>query len=159
MDATITRHELELAFAHYCDVRERAIATGDWRRWAALFAEDARYIEHAYGEFHGRQAISEWIVGVMEPFPMMTFPNDWVVFDPEQRFVVFQCQNRLPHPTDPNGAPFQFPTWTKLDYAEDGLWSCEEDVYNPKRAADVIQAWLKAGGRLAARERVKMKDI
>ena len=84
MASDVTRNELELAFAHYCDVRERAIATGDWRRWAALFTEDARYVEHAYGEFHGRQAISDWIVGVMEPFPMMTFPNDWVVFDPEQ---------------------------------------------------------------------------
>jgi len=159
MATDVTRNELELAFAHYCDVRERAIATGDWRRWAALFTEDARYVEHAYGEFNGRQAISDWIVGVMEPFPTMTFPNDWVVFDPEQSFVVFQCQNRLPHPTDPNGAPFQFPTWTKLDYAGDGLWSCEEDVYNPKNAAEVIQAWIKAGGKIAARERVKMQHL
>ncbi len=159
MPSDVTRNELELAFAHYCDVRQRAIATSDWRRWAALFTEDARYIEHAYGEFQGRQAISDWIVGVMEPFPMMTFPNDWVVFDPEQCFVVFQCQNRLPHPSDPKGAPFQFPTWTKLDYAGDGLWSCEEDVYNPKNAAAVIQAWIKAGGKLAARERVKMQHL
>ena len=159
MPSDVTRDELELAFAHYCDVRERAIATGDWRRWAALFTEDARYVEHAYGEFHGRQAISDWIVGVMEPFPTMTFPNDWVVFDPEQSFVVFQCQNRLPHPTDSNGPPFQFPTWTKLDYAGNGLWSCEEDVYNPKKAAEVIQAWIAAGGKLAARERVKMQHL
>ena len=159
MATDVTRDELELAFAHYCDVRERAIAPGDWRRWAAPFPEDARYVEHAYGTFHGRQAIADWIVGVMEPFPRMTFPNDWVVFDPEQGFVVFQCQNRLPHPTDPDGPPFQFPTWTKLDYAADGLWSGEEDVYNPKTAAAVIQAWIQAGGRLAARERVKMRDL
>ncbi len=159
MPSDVTRDEIELAFAHYCDVREHSIATGDWRRWAALFTEDARYVEHAYGEFHGRQAIADWIVGVMEPFPTMRFPNDWVVYDAEQCFVVFQCQNRLPHPTDPNGAPFEFPTWTKLDYAGDGLWSCEEDVYNPKRAADVIQAWIKAGGKLAARERVKMQHV
>jgi hypothetical protein len=157
MTTDVTRDELELAFAHYCDVREHSIATGDWRRWAALFTEDARYVEHAYGEFRGRQAIADWIVGVMEPFPTMSFPNDWVIYDPEQGFVVFQCQNRLPHPTDPNGPPFQFPTWTKLDYSGNGLWSCEEDIYNPKNAAEVIQAWIKAGGRLAARERVKMR--
>lgn len=153
------REEMERAFARYCEVRERAIASGDWRPWAALFTEDARYVEHAYGEFRGRQAIAEWIVGVMEPFPTMTFPNDWVVFDPEQRFVVFQCQNRLPHPTDPHGPPFEFPTWTRLDYAGGDLWSGEEDVYNPKRAADVIQAWIRAGGRLAVRERVKMQHL
>lgn len=159
MPTNVTRDEIEVAFGHYCDVREYAIASGDWRRWAALFTEDACYVEHAYGEFRGRQAIADWIVGVMEPFPTMTFPNDWVVFDPEQGFVVFQCQNRLPHPTDSNGAPFQFPTWTKLDYAGDGFWSREEDVYNPKRAAEVIQAWIQAGGRLAARERVKMQHL
>ena len=89
----------------------------------------------------------------------MTFPNDWVVFDPDQRIVVFQCQNRLPHPTDPKGPPFEFPTWTKLDYAGDGHWSGEEDVYNPKKAAEVIQAWIAAGGKFAARERVKMKHL
>jgi hypothetical protein len=154
-----TREELERAFEHYCDVRERAIASGDWRPWADLFTEDARYVEHAYGEFVGREAISDWIVGVMEPFPTMTFPNDWVVCDPEQRIVVFQCQNRLPNPTDANGPPFQFPTWTKLDYAGDGRWSGEEDVYNPKKAAEVIQAWIAAGGKLAARERVKMQHL
>jgi hypothetical protein len=157
--AGFTREELQRAFDRYCEERERAIASGDWRPWAALFTEDARYIEHAYGEFRGRRAISDWIVGVMEPFPTMTFPNDWVILDPETGFVVFQCQNRLPHPTDPDGPPFQFPTWTKLDYAGGGLWSCEEDVYNPKRAADVIQAWIRGGGRLAARERVKMVHL
>jgi hypothetical protein len=157
--ASTTRDEMERAFARYCEVREQAIASGDWRPWAALFTEDARYVEHAYGEFHGRRAIEDWIVGVMEPFPTMTFPNDWVVLDPEQRIVVFQCQNRLPHPVDPKGPPFEFPTWTKLDYAGDGLWSGEEDVYNPKKAAEVIQSWIRAGGRLAARERVQMKHL
>ncbi len=154
-----TREELERAFERYCEVREQAIASGDWSVWAKLFTEDARYVEHAYGEFHGRKAIADWIVGVMEPFPMMTFPNDWVVMDPERGFVVFQCQNRLPHPTDPNGPPFEFATWSKLDYAGSQQWSCEEDVYNPKRAAEVIQAWIRAGGQLAARERIKMQHL
>jgi hypothetical protein len=158
MTAT-TRDALGRAFDHYCAVREQAIASGDWRPWAALFTDDARYVEHAYGTFVGRDAIRDWIVGVMEPFPTMTFPNDWVVMDPAQGFLVFQCQNRLPHPTDPAGPPFQFPTWTKLDYAGAGLWSCEEDVYNPKEAADVIQAWIRAGGKLAAREHVKMRHF
>ena len=150
-----TRDEVEAEFLKYV---ERG-ATNDWSAWADQFTEDALYVEHAYGEFRVRQAIQDWIVGVMEPFPTMTFPNDWVVYDPEQKIVVFQCQNRLPHPTDPNGRPFQFPTWTKLDYAENGRWRGEEDVYNPKKAADVIQAWIKAGGKLAARERVKMQHL
>ncbi len=154
--AGFEREEIERAFAQYCAAREQAIARSDWSIWAHQFTEDAEYLEHAYGRFHGRQAIEDWIVGVMEPFPSMTFPNDWVVVDEEKGWVVFQCQNRLEHPTDAGGPPFQFPTWTLLHYAGDSLWSYEEDQYNPKEAADTIQAWIRAGGKLAARERVKM---
>ena len=152
-----TRAELERAFADYCALRERAIASGDWTIWGNQFSDDARYVEHAYGELSGRAAIVAWITGVMAPFPTMTVPNDWVVYDEARGWVVFQCQNRLPHPTDPNGAPFQFPTWSLLHYAGDGRWSYEEDMYNAKAAADVVQGWLRAGGKLASPERVKMR--
>lgn len=153
-----SKEELEAAFDAYCHARDEAVRTGDWTVWAARFTEDAHYIEHAYGEFHGRKAIEEWIVGVMKPFPTMTFPQDWVVFDYERGAVVFQCQNRLPHPTDPDGEPFQFPNWTRLVYGGDGKWASEEDVYNPnKDAPAVIKAWLEAGGEFAGDEEVKMK--
>lgn len=152
-----TRPELERAFAGYCALREQSSRTGDWALWGNQFSDDARYLEHAYGELHGRDAIVAWITGVMAPFPHMTFPNDWVVYDEARGWVVFQCQNRLAHPTDPNGPPFQFPTWSLLHYAGGGRWSYEEDMYNAKAAADTIQAWLRAGGKLAAPERVKMK--
>jgi SnoaL-like domain len=152
-----TRAQLQDGFAHYKHLREEASRTGDWAPWGRQFSEDARYIECAYGEFHGRAAIVDWIVKVMSPFPHMTFPDDWVVVDPDAGCVVFQCQNRLEHPTDPQGAPFQFPTWSKLEYAGEQLWSLEHDMYNPKSAADAIQAWLRAGGRFRTPELVKMK--
>ena len=152
-----TRAELERAFASYCELREQAIRAGDWAIWGNQFSDDARYLEHAYGALEGREAIVAWITGVMAPFPTMTFPNDWVVFDEARGWVVFQCQNRLPHPTDPHGAPFQFPTWSLLHYAGEGRWAYEEDMYNAKAAAETVQAWLAAGGKLAARETVKMK--
>ena len=38
-----------------------------------------------------------------------------------------------------------------LEYAGDGLWSYQEDVYNPKEGNVVIGRWLKAGGKLASR--------
>jgi hypothetical protein len=93
----------------------------------------------------------------MAPFPHMDFPMDWHVIDEERGWVIFQCQNRLPHPTDPSGPPFQFPTWTLIRYAGDDLWSYEEDNYNPKEAGDTIKAWLAAGGKMRVREQVKMK--
>jgi len=154
----VSRQELEEAFAHYNEARIEAQESNDWTIWANRFTEDAHYTEHAYGEMHGRAAIAEWICGVMAPFPEMTFPQDWVVFDEENGAVVFQCQNRLPHPSDPDGEPFQFPNWTRLVYGGDGRWKSEEDVYNPAyQANSVIQAWIAAGGKFATPEQVKMK--
>lgn len=156
--ARVPREELEEAFARYNEARIESQNTNDWTIWASRFTEDAHYIEHAYGEMHGRAAIADWICKVMSPFPDMTFPQDWVVFDEENGAVVFQCQNRLPHPTDPDGPPFQFPNWTRLVYGGDGLWKSEEDVYNPAfQANDTIKRWIEAGGRFATREQVKMK--
>jgi hypothetical protein len=126
--------------------------------WAAVFTEDAHYIEHAYGELHGRQAICDWITKVMAPYPHMTFPQDWVVFDEDRAAVLFQCQNRFPDPPGYSGPPFQFPNWTRLVYGGGGLWASEEDVYNPARDAPrVFQAWVEAGGKVLSPEVVGMK--
>ena len=153
----VPKEVLQRALERYDKARLKAQATGDWNDWADCFTEDARYIEHAYGEFSGREAIREWISKVMVPFPDMTFPRDWLVFDEENGAIVFQCQNRLPHPTDPDGEPFQFANWTRLVYGGDDLFSSEEDVYNPaKDAGDTIKAWLRAGGKFGGPEQVKM---
>ena len=153
-----SRDELEIAFAAYNEVRRRCSETGDWSQYADLFSEDARYIEHAYGEMHGREEIRAWITRVMAPFPHMQFPQDWVVFDEERGAVLLQCQNLLPHPSDPSHPGFGFPTWTRLVYAGDGLWESEEDVYNPARdSGRVVKQWREAGGVFASAEQVQMQ--
>lgn len=155
--AKYSRSELEEALRIYNAARDQACKSGDWNVWADLFTEDAEYIEHAFGTFHGREQIRDWITKVMAPFPTMTFPQDWVCFDEANGAIVFQCQNRLPHPTDPSGEPFQFPNWTRLVYAGGGKFSCEEDVYNPARdAGKTVGAWIAAGGKMAAATTVEM---
>ena len=150
--------ELEEALKGYRAARDAASKTGDWSIWADCFSEDAHYIEHAYGEMHGRAAIRDWITKVMAPFPTMTFPQDWWVFDEERGAVVFQCQNRFPDPPGYSGPPFQLPNWTRLVYAGDGLWKSEEDIYNPAREAGaVVKAWRAAGGEFQSLERVRME--
>ena len=53
-----TRSEIETAFDEYQRPGgARPARSGDWRPWADQFTEDATYIEHHYGTFHGRQAI------------------------------------------------------------------------------------------------------
>jgi len=158
--AKFSRQELEEGLKIYNHARDEASRTGDWSIWASVFTEDAHYVEHAYGEFDGRAAIRDWITKVMAPFPHMTFPQDWVAFDEEKGAIVFQCQNRLEHPNDPNGEPFQFPSWTRLIYAGNGQFSEEEDVYNPARDANrVVAAWIQAGGKLASDLFLEMKHL
>ena len=155
---TFSREQLEEALKIYNKARDEASRTGDWSIWAAVFTEDVHYIEHAFGEFNGRDAVRDWIIKVMKPFPHMTFPQDWVTFDEENGAIVFQCQNRLEHPTDPDGEPFQFPSWTRLIYAGNGMFSEEEDIYNPNRdAPQAIAAWIEAGGKLESEDFLAMK--
>ncbi len=153
-----SRAELEQALAIYNEAHQRASETGDWEPWVDLFTEDAIYKEHAYGEFHGREEIRQWIVDVMAPYPKMWFPQDWVAFDEENGAIVLGVQNVWPHPTEPDNPQFGFPNWTRLVYAGDGKFSSEEDIYNPFRDAPrVMQEWLEAGGKFAAPLQVKMK--
>ena len=152
-----SREEILEAFEAYKEARDEASRSGDWSIWARLFTEDAHYIEHAYGEIDGREAIEKWIVGVMAPFPTMTFPQDWWILDEERDAVVFCCQNTFPEPFREDGTPYAFPNWTRLEYAGRGKWKSEEDIYNPKRDAPrVFKEWIKAGGKLESRERVHM---
>jgi hypothetical protein len=144
---SFSRAELDEGLARYNTVVAECTRSGDWSPFADLFTTDCVYTEHAYGVFHGREAVREWIVGVMAPFPHMRFPQDWVAYDDDNDAVVIGIQNVLDH----DGQAFGFPNWTRLVYAGDGLFSSEEDVYNPQRDAPrVVGSWLRAGGQLAA---------
>ncbi len=155
--AKYSREELLEALESYRKARDEASRTGDWNIWAEVFTEDAHYIEHAYGELRGREAIRDWITKVMAPFPNMSFPQDWWVIDEQNGAVVFQCQNLLAHPTDPGAEGFGFPTWTRLVYGGNGKWQSEEDIYNPARDAPrAIKAWREAGGVFQSAELAKM---
>ena len=143
--ASHPREEIEEAFERYRQRGATAVGTGDWDQWAEQFTEDARYYEHHYGRFSGREEIRAWIKGVMQPFPTMEFPFEWVMIDGNR--VVAYVQNRLP---DPAGGDerYEFPTGVILHYAGDDRWSYEEDAYNPDEAPPVVERWLAAGGKL-----------
>ena len=68
-----TRAELEAAFEHYQAQVRRASETADWSLFADLFTPDATYVEHAYGTFHGREAIRDWAIETMT-----TPPGSWM---------------------------------------------------------------------------------
>jgi hypothetical protein len=151
-----SRQELLDALEGYSSAVDGFSESGDWSGFADLFTEDVTYIEHAYGVFHGREEVRRWIVEVMKPFPYMRFTHDWVAFDDDNDAIVLNIRNTLDHPTDA-GVEFSFPNWTRLVYGGGGLFSSEEDVYNPSRDAPrAIGEWIEAGGKLLA-EPIPMK--
>lgn len=139
------RAEMEEAFARYQEAANRAGATGDWRPWVECFVPDVHYVEHLYGEFHGRDQLLEWITATMSAWPitfMQLFPWDWYTVDAEQGWIIGQVENRFVDPGD--GQVHEGANWTRLVYAGDGLWASEEDVYNPSHFGEVVKGWLAA---------------
>ena len=116
----------------------------DWAGWSALFTDDATYIEHCLGEFHGAAAIHEWILGAMEPVAPMTFSVDWAILQPP--YLAFNIWNHMPDPAG-SGARYSFSNLTLLEYAGNGKWSWEEDFYAPDGAGKTVMAWYVAGGK------------
>ena len=143
--ARFTRTELEQAFRGYVEQSADAVARGDWNAWADRFTEDALYVEHHFGTFRGREAIRRWITETMAPVSEMTFPIEWSVIDEEKDAIVFQAWNRMPDPD--GGGPYQAPSWTLLRYAGGGLWSYQEDIYNPNEFMQMMERWSTANAR------------
>lgn len=147
------RDELESAFQHYQDEVDRIAGSGDWGRFADLFAEDATYHEHAYGHFTGREEIRRWIISTMTSFPgseMPRFPIEWYVVDEERGRIVCEVWNDLVDPGD--GERHGASNLTILTYGGDGLWSHEEDVYNPATFLRATKRWAAVAdqhGRLS----------
>ena len=53
-----TRDEIENAFQRYQQAAAEGGRTGDWTAWADCFTDDVHYVEHHYGEIHGRAALT-----------------------------------------------------------------------------------------------------
>jgi len=139
-----TRDEVERAWRHFVAVGDAQ----DWDAWADLHTVDGVWVEHHLGTFRGREAIRETIQKTMAAAPPMEFPVAWHVIEGSR--VVFYPWQVLP---DPQGgdAIYRFGCVTILEYAGDGLWSYQEDLYNPREAEEVVGRWLEAGGRLPQR--------
>ncbi len=146
-----SRDEIEEAFERYQRAALVAGTTGDWNGWADLFTEDATYVEHHYGTLGGREAIRRWITETMRTWPgseMPHFPVEWHLVDEDRGWVVCQVWNRMADPGD--GSLHQAYNFTLLKYAGNGMWSYEEDIYNPASFATMIQGWTEAKARLDA---------
>ncbi len=122
-------------------VQEHA-RTGDWDDFALNFTEDAEYVEHAFGTFRGREQIRDWSVATMTSFPgsvMTSFPLAWQVVDQPTSRLICEVRNLMPDPGD--GSVHEASNLTIMTYAGDGLFSREEDIYNPLRFMRMSVRW------------------
>ncbi len=143
-----SREEIEQALDKFRATAFKGAQTGNWREWANCFTQDATYFEHHYGRFWGRENIYKWISKTMSEFPpskMTAFPMSWHSLDLERGWVFCEVMNRMEDLGD--GKLYQEPNLTILHYAGGGLFSYEEDAYNPANMAAMIKSWLDAGGR------------
>ena len=130
-----TRDEVEAEFLKYVEMGK----TNDWSAWADQFTEDALYVEHAMGIFHGREEIRKWIVETMASVSGMSFPYEWYMIDGNR--VVMYCWNIF-DPLPGMSGEYKFAVATILEYAGNGQWSLEEDIYNEKEAEQVIARFV-----------------
>ncbi|MCH7789621.1 MAG: nuclear transport factor 2 family protein [Acidobacteria bacterium] len=141
---TFERSEVSAAFDRFVAVGD----SGDWNAWADLHSPNGVWVERHLGTFNGREENRTAITSVMAMAPTeMSFPVEWSVIDGDR--VVFYPWQVLPDPTG-GGREFRFGCVTILTYAGEGLWSYQEDVYNPAEGERVITEWLEAGGSLPA---------
>jgi hypothetical protein len=139
-----TADEITAAYAAFQRRVERFKATGDWSGYADLFTEHAVYIEHAMGTFHGRDEIRAWVVRTMTSYPgrvMTGFPVSWQIVDAPSARLVCEVRNPMPDPGD--GTMLEEPNITIMTYGGDGLFSGEEDVYNPLRFHQMALRWAR----------------
>jgi len=120
------------------------VESGVWDGYADLFTPDAEYVEHAMGTFRGRDEIRAWSVRTMTSYPgrvMTGFPLSWQVVDADAARLVCEVRNPMPDPGD--GTMLEEPNITIMTYAGDGLFSREEDVYNPLRFHTMALEWAR----------------
>jgi ketosteroid isomerase-like protein len=141
---TFTHEQLVEAHDHFMALSQAAQERGNWEEYCDLFTEDALYIEHSLGTFHGREEIKQWLIPAMTAWSHMSFPLQWRTFDEERGLVVFGVGNVLPD-VDGNG-PYSVDSWTLLEYAGNNQWSREEDIYNPDTLLTMMARWCDAAG-------------
>ena len=143
-DARFTRAELAEAFATFEATVDAAARTRDWDAWVAHYTPDVDYIEHAMGTMKGRDQVRDWIYKTMTTFPgshMTSFPSLWSVIDEERGRVIIELDNPMRDPGD--GVIISATNISIITYAGDGMWSRQEDIYNPLRFLAAGMKWCR----------------
>ena len=144
MPPRFSRAELAAAFAIFEAEVDAAARTRDWDGWVAHYTDDVDYVEHAMGTMKGREQVRDWIYRTMTAFPgshMTAFPSLWHVIDEDTGRVVIELDNPMRDAGD--GVIISATNISIITYAGNGLWSRQEDIYNPLRFMAAGMKWCR----------------
>ena len=148
------REEVEAAVLRYIkDMEDVSKPGGDIVAvFDRMFTDDVLYVEHELGTVRGRQAAVEWCASLIRDNPIMAdvvLRFDWYMIE-GNRVVVYH-HDGFPDPRG-NGA-FEVDIVTILEYAGDGRWSYEEDIYNAKEFERALSSYIAAKAEVEAQRK------
>ena len=149
-----TRDEIEQQWAHYQKVARRCGPANDWDEFADLYTEDATMAVSGGLRIGGREAIRRWYREAFREEPMRWlhyYPVEWYIVDEQRGWIACQFWNRMADPGD--GSIHEFACFSLLKYAGDGLWSHEEDKFDPAEMKAAMDGWVEARRRCQASKR------
>jgi hypothetical protein len=148
-----SREEIEEAYRHY-------VLTGlvgeDWVAWSQLFTDDATYLDHFYGTFHGPAEIQKFLESTMSFAPHVYSVLEWYNIDGTQ--IVYKVWNRADNPK-PGGPAIEFPSLQIIRYAGNGKWSSEEDWWIVKEMKAFNEAYQAASLEFDPDHKYKMSRL
>ena len=149
MKQVFTRDELAAAFDTFEQTVAHAAETKNWDQWVQHYTPDVDYIEHAAGTMKGREEVLTWIRATMTTFPgshMTAFPSLWSVIDEPTGRIICELDNPMADPGD--GTIISATNISIVTYAGAGLWSRQEDIYNPLRFVQATMRWCRKAQEL-----------
>jgi hypothetical protein len=150
MSQAWTSQEMEQAFQLHASTVTAAAGSGDWEPFVQLFVPDATYIDPMAGTMRGHEQIRPWVMATLGTFPgsAMGYPEVWHLVDVEHGRIVCELRNMLRDPGD--GSVFEENNISMLDYAGDGRFRCERDVYDSAAMIRIIEAWGRRSVELSS---------
>jgi hypothetical protein len=156
------RAEIEREFQNYKEVVKRCAASDDWNEYCDLYTEDATLRASGSFKIGGREALRRWYKEVFSQEPLRQlkwYPVIWYMIDESQGWVSAEFQCRMDDPGD--GSIHQFSCFSLLRYAGNGLWSYDQDKFDPAEMEAVFESWTEAKKRcdaeIKAEGKVKVK--
>lgn len=121
-------------------------ADSDWDGYCAMLTEDAVYVEHGRGTFTGRDTIRDHLQhdGMRLPGAGWTHETAWTAVDGARAI----CRWVERSPRIGGREPIDVCGITVFEYAGEGRFRAQEDVYNAHEMERAIVAWVSAGGEI-----------